>query len=137
MKKLIPVFLIFSVACSSNTEKERPEAWQGHWDAKWETLPESYPGIEDMEFYMNGSFVFTGDSLTVQANGFEGCIFNSDTLKHTQSWYVSNDTLFLLNDPELPGMTYTIKVKESNKIELQLMSDIFVTLSKPEGVNVP
>ena len=79
---------------------------------------------------MNGNFIFTADSLTVTAQGFEGCIFNSDTLTHTQSWYVENDTLFLMNDPDLPGMTYQIKSKSANTIELQLMEDIFVTLSK-------
>ena len=122
--------LVFSCTSSNDTQFERPGDWQGIWDARWETLPESYPGIEDMEFYMNGNFTFTSDSLTVQANGFEGCIFNVDTLIHTQSWYVSNDTLFLMNDPELVGMTYKVKSKTDNQIELQLMEDIFVTLTR-------
>ncbi|MEM9341129.1 MAG: hypothetical protein AAGA66_20520, partial [Bacteroidota bacterium] len=118
-------------ACTSTTsEKPRPSEWHGNWKARWETLPESYPGIENMEFYMNGNFTFTSDSLTVKADGFDGCIFNTDTLIHTQSWYVSNDTLFLLNDPELVGMTYKVKSKATDKIELQLMEDIFVTLEK-------
>lgn len=104
--------------------------WGGDWSANWETPAESYPGIENMSFTMDGNFIFTSDSLTVKANGFDGCIFNSDTLSHTQSWYVSNDTLFLLNEPDMPGMTYLIKSKSKNKVELQLMEDIFVTLTK-------
>lgn len=79
---------------------------------------------------MDGSFVFTADSLTVTANGYPDCIFNIDTLSHTQSWYVSNDTLFLVNDPESPGMTYRVASKSEDRIRLQLMEDIFVTLSK-------
>ena len=128
--RIWPFFFIAIVAfaCTTTPERPRPAEWQGIWKARWETLPESYPDIQDMEFYMNGNFVFTADSLTVKANGFEGCIFNTDTLEHTQSWYVSNDTLFLLNDPDLIGMTYKIKSKSNQKIELQLMEDIFVTL---------
>ena len=95
-----------------------------------ETLPESYPGIENMEFSMTGNFIFTPDSLTVKANGYEGCIFNSDTLSHTQSWYVKNDTLFLMTEPDQAGMTYRVKSQTRKIIELQLMDDIFVTLTK-------
>lgn len=115
-------------SCSSSSE--RPTGWMGEWKAEWETPSESYPGIEDMEFYMTGEFLFNGDSLTVTANGYPGCIFNIDTLSHTQSWKISNDTLFLLNDPELPGMTYQVKSFSEERIELQLMEDIFVTLTK-------
>lgn len=79
---------------------------------------------------MNGSFLFTSDSLTVTANGFEGSIFGADTLAHTQIWYVQNDTLFLLSDPEVQGMTYVVKSKSANQIQLQLLDDMFVTLSK-------
>ncbi|MEM7297656.1 MAG: hypothetical protein AAF391_05255 [Bacteroidota bacterium] len=132
MKKLFPIFccLLVLSSCTSSTEAERPTEWMGEWKAEWETPPESYPGIEDMEFYMNGQFTFTDDSLTVTANGYPGCIFNIDTLSHRQSWKISGDTLFLLNDPELPGMTYQIKSFSENRIQLQLMEDIFVTLSK-------
>ncbi len=129
MKNLYILFISVTLFACTNTS-ERPSEWHGAWEARWETLPESYPGIENMEFFMNGNFTFTPDSLTVKADGFEGCIFNTDTLVHTQSWYVSNDTLFLLNDPELVGMTYKVKSKANDKIELQLMEDIFVTLVK-------
>lgn len=128
---LLLLMIVSAFSCTTNiNERPRPLEWQGNWKAQWETLPESYPDIENMKFFMNGNFTFTADSLTVKANGFEGCIFNTDTLVHTQSWYVSNDTLFLVNDPELVGMTYKIKSKTKEKIELQLMEDIFVTLEK-------
>ncbi|MEQ8907189.1 hypothetical protein [Ekhidna sp.] len=133
MKKLQIILLIIACSCSSSSNEKanlRPAEWHGKWVAEWETPPESYPGIEDMEFYMDGSFVFTPDSLTVTANGYPDCIFNVDTLSHTQSWYVSSDTLFLVNDPESPGMTYRISTMSNNRITLQLMEDIFVTLTK-------
>lgn len=133
MKKIffIPIILLFSCSPSADEKSaNRPSEWQGTWNAEWETPPESYPGIEDMEFYMDGKFVFTQDSLTKTVHGYPGCIFAVDTLSHTQSWYVSNDTLFLINDKESPGMTYKIAEKSDDRIKLQLLEDIFVTLSK-------
>lgn len=133
-KSLLFLLAAYCLSCSSSSESEstfnRPKEWQGDWKAEWETLPESYPGIEDMEFYMDGQFIFDGDSLTVKANGFPGCIFNIDTLSHTQSWYVSSDTLFLMNDPSMPGMTYKVTSKTEDRIKLQLMEDIFVSLTR-------
>ncbi|WP_420317142.1 hypothetical protein [Ekhidna sp.] len=133
MKKLQLIVLVLAFSCGTNSDEKgnmRPLEWQGTWVAEWETPPESYPGIEDMEFYMEGRFVFTEDSLTKIVYGYPGCIFAVDTLSHTQSWYVSNDTLFLINEPENPGMTYRVASKSENRIQLQLMDDIFVTLSK-------
>ncbi len=133
MKIFYPILFFLVIACSSkNSTVERPQEWVGEWKAEWETPPESpsYAGIEDMEFYMDGKFVFTDDSLTVQNNGYPGCIFAVDTLQHTQSWKISNDTLFSYNDPESPGMTYKVTSITENRIELQLMEDIFITLSK-------
>lgn len=135
MKKLIPIILILS-ACGGTNEKaayNRPDQMVGVWSAKWETPAESYPDLTDTEFYMNGEFTFTSDSLKIENNGFPGCIFNVDTIAHTQSWYISNDTLFLFNEPEVLGMSYVIKRQSESKIELQLMEDIFVTLSKMEN----
>ncbi|WP_420576686.1 hypothetical protein [Ekhidna sp.] len=133
MKRILIIPFIIIISCGSPSDEKaanRPSEWHGNWKAEWETPPESYPEVSDMEFYMDGSFLFTSDSLTVTANGYPDCIFNVDTLSHTQSWYVSNDTLFLINDPESPGMTYRVASKSEDRIRLQLMEDIFVTLSK-------
>ena len=137
MKRILPFFLfIFILSCTSIPEKPRPEDWQGAWNALWETPPESYPGIEDVEFTMTGKFTFLEDSLTVQANGYDGCIFHSDTLTHTQSWYVVKSTankdslLVSFNEPDQVGLTYKINSKTEDKIVLQMLDDIFITLSK-------
>ncbi len=133
MNKLLIIPILILAACSSPSDEKtsnRPSEWYGTWKAEWETPPESYPGVDDMEFYMDGAFVFSADSLTVTANGYPDCIFNVDTLSHTQMWYVSGDTLFLLNEPGTPGMTYQVASKSEDRIKLQLMEDIFVTLTK-------
>ena len=134
MKKIYLLFVaVVAFSCSSGKKSdETAQEWIGTWKAEWETPPESpsYAGIVDMEFYMDGMFVFTEDSLTVQNNGYPGCIFADDTLKHTQLWRVSEGTLSTFNSLDNPGMTYQIKSIEENRIKLQLMEDIFVTLSK-------
>jgi len=134
MKKIYPIYIALLVlGCTTGNQKEeKPGEWIGEWKAEWETPPESpsYAGIEDMEFYMDGMFAFTEDSLTVQNNGYPGCIFAVDTLKHTQLWNIQGDTLLTFNDANSPGMTYKIKTISEDRIELQLMEDIFVTLSK-------
>ena len=133
MKKILlfAIVVVILTSCgSSSNENERPSVWIGKWEAAWETLSDSYPDLTDIEFYMNGRFVFSEDSLTVINNGYPGCIFAADTLKHTQCWKVSNDTLISYNDASTPGMTYKVKSLSENKIELQLMEDIFITLTK-------
>ncbi|WP_436514370.1 hypothetical protein [Ekhidna sp. To15] len=133
MKKILFISFLGFIACSSPADERttnRPAEWHGSWKAEWETPPESYPEVQDMEFYMTGIFQFTEDSLTKTVNGYPGCIFAIDTLSHTQSWYVSGDTLFLMNAAESAGMTYRIASKTNERIQLQLMEDIFVTLSK-------
>lgn len=132
----IGLLFLLLVGCTSTTEKPRPSDWQGSWSARWETPPEAYPGIEDMEFTMTGIFEFTSDSLTVQANGFDNCIFGTDTLTHTQSWYIvknvqNEDSLLIsFNDSEQAGLAYQVKSKTENKIMLQVVNDINITLSK-------
>ncbi len=133
MKKLFLIPLVAFIACNTTADEKtsnRPSEWHGSWQAEWETPPESYPEVQDMEFYMTGVFEFTEDSLTKTVNGYPGCIFAIDTLSHTQSWYVSGDTLYLMNASESAGMTYRIASKDNERIRLQLMEDIFVTLSK-------
>ncbi len=133
MKKISFILIAALTACtSSSDEKEvnRPSELIGAWNAEWETPPESYPEVEDMEFYMTGRFTFTQDSLTKTVHGYPGCIFAIDTLSHAQTWHVSGDTLYLMNGPDSPGMTYLIASKSKERIKLQLMEDIFVTLSK-------
>ncbi len=137
MKKNLLFFVItLVVSCTGTPEKPRPDDWQGNWRAVWETPPESYPGMENVEFSMTGNFMFSEDSLTVQANGFDGCIFHSDTLTHTQSWYIvksieSEDSLLVsYNDPDQVGLTYKVNSKSEDKIVLQMLDDIFITLTK-------
>jgi hypothetical protein len=129
MKKSFFLILILIAACSVS-DNERPGEWRGDWKAYWETPPESYPGIDGVDFTMDGIFEFNGDSMTITAYGYPGCIFHADTIKHTQSWKIGSDTLFLYSDPEAISMTYIIQRLNADSIRLQLMDDIFITLTR-------
>ena len=129
------VIAITFLACSvSKEEKQGVEFLMGNWNARWETTPEAFEGLSgDLAFEMSGSFEFTQDSLTIIAQGFSGCVFGEDTLSHTQGWELSGDTLHLITDQNIRGISYQITKKESDRLKLQLMSDIFVYLSKEQG----
>ncbi|MFY0599863.1 MAG: hypothetical protein JXR03_09340 [Cyclobacteriaceae bacterium] len=131
MRKLLFVLTLVILVSCSDSNSEHPSSWMGEWDATWETDPASFeeiPGITD--FTMPGKFIFDSDSLNIKAFGFEGCVFNKDTLDHVLLWKVSGDSLILINDESTPGMVYSVKEANSSKIRLQLMEDIFLTLEK-------
>ena len=125
MKKIISLtFVILSLLSCSDDHK-----LEGTWDAIWETSPESFGKIDGIKnFTMNGKFIFHGDSITIIANGYKGCVFGVDTIKHSQKWNLQNDTLYLVNETNLKGISYLIRSKDENYIELQLMEDIFIHL---------
>jgi len=127
MKKVLILFLVALVGCTSSEN----EIFQGTWQAKWTTDPAGYGELaKELEFEMDGSFDFDEEKLTVSAFGYEGCVFGTDTLRHTISWKISGDTLELQNTPDEPGIQYKILSQTDSEIKLQLVEDIFITLSK-------
>jgi len=129
MNKLSFILLIILVSCQGGDAEREP--WQGKWEAKWETDPTGYGDLSlGMSFEMNGAFEFDGEEVTVDAYGFKGCIFGEDTLSHTQFWNISGDSLELQNTANEPGIYYRVVERSENNIKLQLVDDIFVTLTK-------
>jgi hypothetical protein len=122
------ILIVILTACSSEDTSKNLE---GRWLAKWKTVPESFQGVKNIESYeMNGVFDFQGDSLTIQAYGFPGCIFGIDTISHTQGWIISNDSLHLINPDQVRGISYRITEMNTGELKLQLMEDIFISLQK-------
>ncbi len=117
------------IGCSER--KEGSTNLQGTWNAKWKTLPSSFGGISEItSFEMNGNFIFKDDSLTVIANGYPGCVFGVDTIQHTQLWDLTNDSLHLISENNIRGISYKIESMDDRTVELKLMEDIFLTLSR-------
>lgn len=130
MKKAIVIlFVVLIASCSGGDEKTA--LWEGEWNATWETDPASFEGVDGISSYtMSGKVNFSGENVTIKAYGFDGCVFSKDTLNHSLQWKVSNDSLILINDEDTPGMVYQINEQSSDKVKLQLMEDIFLTLEK-------
>jgi hypothetical protein len=127
MKKILCLLLVVLVGCTSSEN----EAWEGQWQAKWTTDPAGYGELaKDLKFEMDGSFNFKDEKLTISAYGYSGCIFGTDTLEHTILWKINGDTLELQNTEDEPGIQYKILNQTDNEISLQLVEDIFITLSK-------
>ncbi|MFT5640133.1 MAG: hypothetical protein ACI9A7_000228 [Cyclobacteriaceae bacterium] len=128
---LVLLVAIVSYSCGSSSEDKEINNLEGNWTAKWSTDPASFGEIEGISDYtMDGNFIFENQMLNIKAYGFEGCVFSTDTLDHNLMWSVSGDSLVLINDDETPGMVYQIKSKTEEKIELQLLDDIMLTLTK-------
>ena len=125
---ILAVFILWS--CSEKSS-DVGSTLLGKWQAKWETNPASFPEVNDVKSYtMNGEIIFYPDSVEINAFGFPGCIFSSDTLSHSLKWVISNDTLSFLNEDDIYGMSYKIKEMNESEVTLQLMEDIFLTLKK-------
>lgn len=129
---LIFILLVTLLASCNTKDQENPrEILNGAWVAQWDTDPASFPEVSDASIYtMNGNFEFDGGKVTVTAFGFPGCIFSTDTLSHTLNWKLSNDTLSLVNEGDIYGMTYRVLDLTYDQVRLQLMDDITVTLSR-------
>ncbi len=116
------------MGCSTPKENEK---FSGFWKAQWITDADSYKNISGItSFEMDGFFDFQSDSLTIGAYGFEGCIFNQDTIIHTQGWQIRNDTLYLVNKEGLPGLSYRIMESSESIITLRLLEDIDLILTR-------
>lgn len=140
-RKVLVAFLAIALvaisACNSKKDKEGKSSEAtidvvGTWEAQWVTDPASYPDVDpSVKFTMNGEFEFkSGGQVTISAFGHKGCIFSSDTLVHSLYWKLRNDTLKLVNENDIHGMTYSVLALSSEEMKLQLMDDIFLNLNK-------
>lgn len=124
--------LIVAFSCSSS---EDPADLDGTWEAQWKADPLSFQDMSPRTKYtMNGEFVFDGENLTVKAEGYPGCLFGEDTISHTQQWKISRDTLHLISEPGITGISYRILSQSRDTMELQLLDDISITLRKVEAI---
>ncbi len=101
----------------------------GKWHAVWIIKNSEYSNGRNgnmkgqMEFHENGV-------VGIEARGYPGCIFSSDTIKNELMWKVSNDSLYLYNPNDHFRLSYLIQKASDSTIELKLLDDIFVTLKR-------
>ena len=117
--------------CFCSNGDQPGQILEGKWKATWKTSREAFPEVgEDISFSMEGWVDFESDDVTITAYGYPGCIFSADTLQHSQKWVLKNDTLEMLNEGDVRGISYLLKQKSEDSIELVLMGDIYVSLTR-------
>jgi len=103
----------------------------GNWQAKWELInPELTDIFKPEQMIMEGEVFFDLDHARIRAFGFEGCAFTSDTSENVLSYKKNDSILNLLNEDNEVIFSYVVKNEKSNFLELLLMEDISLTLSR-------
>ena len=128
---LIITFTLFlSQGCSTNRTKE--EIIIGKWMAHWETkTDESLPGIDGKSLKMNGEIQFMENGkVEISAFGYEGCIFSEDTLNNILNWKLDDSVLRFIDKNDDHGLPYAINEFTNNRLQLTLLEDISLTLSR-------
>lgn len=123
--------LIFTLnACGP--EKSKEEIIVGEWNAHWETKPdESFPDMKDEHLKMDGIIKFANDGkVEISAYGFDGCIFSDDTLTNILNWKLDERVLRFIDNDDDHGLPYNIVKFNPKELQLTLLEDINLTLSR-------
>jgi hypothetical protein len=145
-EKILIGFFSFVVLVSCDTgeiKSSDPEASQispiddedmllGSWEAKWETQAEAFSiNGEYKNLTMKGKVHFKENGkVKIQAYGYQGCIFMSDTMINELRYILTGDTVSLLAEDENFGLPYHIIEANHNMVKLILMDDIALTLTR-------
>ncbi len=118
------------VQCS--TKKSREEILIGEWNAQWITeLEDSLMDISEDGLTMNGKITFMSDGKAeISAYGFKGCIFSDDTLTSVISWKLDENTLRFIDEGDDQGLPYNIKKLTEEELDLTLLEDIQLKLTR-------
>jgi hypothetical protein len=125
------IIILLLTSCESSRRGANTEKIVGEWSARWRTHSNAFPSFEDENLTMEGKIVFNNDgNANIVAYGFQGCIFTSDTLLNKLNWRLQNDTISLINEKDFFNLSYKIKEINDSLIELELMQDIHLTLTR-------
>lgn len=147
LQKLFPFLFLSALvlfACDSGSVEsqedttsleDRQQILTGSWQAVWNTDPKAYDGLDSATSYtMNGRFDFGKDGkVTVHTYGYPNCIFASDTNAHTSHWTLTEDYLYLGDEPGPKGISYKIGTLDKDKVTLKLLNDTDLTLYQPNA----
>lgn len=123
--------LLFFSQCS--LEKDTNQSYlNGTWDAEWFLVDEDMQQMfTAREITMNGYVVFDQNMMAeITAFGFEGCVFASDTAMNRLKYNFQDSILNLTNDEKDIIFSYKVKEKLPDKLTLELMEDILLTLRR-------
>ena len=127
---MISAIIFLIGGCNSKLNKEQEIL--GEWNACWETdFDESMPELTSSNLKMDGIINFMPDGkVEISAFGYKGCIFSDDTLKNVLNWKLEDSILRFIDSGDEHGLPYTISKFTTNELQLTLLEDISLTLSK-------
>jgi hypothetical protein len=128
---IISGVLLFFIQCTS--ERDTSQSYlHGTWDAEWYLVDEDMQQMfSATEITMYGHVVFDQDEKAeITAFGFEGCVFASDTAMNQLNYHFQDSILNLTNGEKDIIFTYKVKEKMPDKLTLELMNDIQLTLRR-------
>ncbi len=127
----IVALLIMFTGCTREKDVDN-YGLEGSWNATWvladSTLYDLYsPG----QLSMSGKMTFEkNNQVHLQAYGFEGCAFASDTAENRLYYQYRDSALLLLNSSNEEVFAYSIKAMEPRFIHLEMMDDIHLKLTR-------
>lgn len=130
---ILMTLLLGACDSSKNKSKQIADGLVGDWKVQWVTYPDQSATSNDgVNYTMNGLMnIEANGKITINAYGYEGCIFGTDTLIHTLNWEVPSDTVLnLTNDGDKYGIPYAINEFSKGKVKLQLVEDVYLFLTK-------
>ena len=123
--------ILFFVQCSSERDTNQSYLY-GTWEAEWFLVDEDMQKMfSTTEITMYGHVVFDHNKMAeITAFGFEGCVFASDTAMNRLNYHLRDSILNLTNGEKDIIFTYMVKEKLPDKLTLELMNDIQLTLRR-------
>lgn len=124
--------ITFHLLWGCQSEKKPLDSFTGAWNAHWTV--EDTDELSDLDsslLRMNGQLVFSPDGkVEISAFGFDGCIFSEDTAKEVLDWKLDDLKLTLIDEGDDHGISYVITSLTNNEIDLVLLNDIHLKLSR-------
>jgi len=103
----------------------------GHWKAQWSMSKNNqFVLSSDKSSSMHGLFSFEKEgSVSIKGFGHPDCLFSEDTISYTANWFTTTTQLFIGHNEE-NKFNYDIKSIKNNEIQLTLLGDISLILTK-------
>lgn len=132
------IFSIILLSCNTNKEKQNENTTKspsetiiGQWKARWEISGEEVQDFPEYRKKMEGKMNFRDDGeVTITSFGFDECLIKTDTSVDVMRWKIDDGTLRIIDKKDVNGIPYSIQNFERNKIQLSLMDDIHLTLTR-------
>ena len=127
---VLSIVMISFIGCDTNKSKEQEII--GEWNAHWETkADESFSELKAENLHMEGIIKFNSNGkVEISAFGYNGCIFSDDTLQNVLNWKIDDSVLRFIDNGDEHGLPYTITKFSDNELQLTLLEDINLTLSR-------